>query len=330
MLTCRCFDIDDPLMDDFLAFRQSLYDLKLKPEGIHNKYITKLFVVYNGNTILSRASAILNPVLKYDDQAVGLIGHFESENNLQAVNLLFSEIAEYFKTCNISYLIGPMNATSWHSYRVAEASDEAPVFLDVISKAYYANLFRHNGWQAVAKYLTTSTTNLNIDEQKLEKHFNFFTSKNIQIRPFNINNFQQDLKIIYDISIDSFKGNFLYSEISYEEFSVLYNGIDMIINPEYFLIAEDQNKEPLGFVFCYDNFYEQDIKALVIKSLGRVHRSKARGIGHHLVDMVYKKAKQAGYQKIYHTLMHEDNVSRNINADRHKVYRRYSLFGKAI
>lgn len=331
MFKCDIFDVTDSRAAQFYSLKEQFYsEYKLKPEVIVNNYITKLFVVYSGDQPVCRASAILNPYIRYNSYQCGLVGHFESVEDVEAAGYLFGCVAEYFKNLGVNYIIGPVNGSTWHSYRLAEPSGFPPYLLDVISMPYYPKLFIDNGFEVIACYLTTCTADLSIDKDKYKRHQQYFASKNIVIRPFELQHFVEELKILYDLSVESFRHNFLYSEISFEEFLRLYAGIEEIIRPQYFLIAENVEKQPVGFVFCYDNMYEKGTKALVIKSLGRVNRPEARGLGRHLVDTIYLRAQQEGYKKVYHAMMHERNDSTNIQSSRHQVYRRYSLLGREI
>lgn len=303
--------------EDFLNFPHELYAADpfytTKSEDI--SACDKLFVVKEGEKILARAGF-------FDG---GQLGFFEAENNLDAVKFLFDEVKKYAKSKGFDYLIGPINGSTWKKYRVTLPSNNPPFLLDNYNKPYYAELFEKCGFETIANYTSSICQNLDRDYSRLDKFSSIFEKKGVKIRKFDPNNFERDIRKIYDVSVKSFVNNFLYTPIEFEDFYNMYEPVKAFLNPEWVLLAENEKDEPIGFIFGFDNLYSRDKKSLIIKTLAQIPDYKYRGVGSYLVEFVHKKAHLAGYDNIIHALMHENNVSANILSG--EIYHRYKLYG---
>lgn len=310
--------------EEFLDFALKLYenDPFYKPEIPPQN--AKLFVVKDGETVLSRAALIYNNGISYKGYKTAQVGFLETENNFEAVKFLFDEIKKYAQE-KYEYLITPINGSTWKKYRITLPSSNPPFLLDNYNKPYYAELFDKFGFEVVANYTSTITNNLDKDYSRLEKFEKIFTSKGIKIRPFSPDNFERDIKKIYDISIKSFVNNFLYTPIEFDEFYKMYEPVKQFLNPEWILIAENEQKEALAFIFGFDNLYSREEKSLIIKTLAQIPDYKYRGIGSYLTELLHKKAFIKDYNNVIHALMHENNVSTNILSG--ETYHQYKLYG---
>ena len=303
--------------EDFLAFPHELYvnDPFYITQAEDVSACEKLFVVKEDEKVLCRAGFLSG----------GQLGFFEAENNLEAVKFLLNEVKTYAKSKGYDDLIGPINGSTWKKYRVTLPSDNPPFLLDNYNKPYYDELFKNCGFETIANYTSSICRNLNTDYSRLEKFSSIFEKKGIKIRQFNPEKFEEDIRKIYDISIKSFVNNFLYTPIEFEDFYKMYEPVKNFLNPEWVLLAENENNEAVAFVFGFDNLYSRDKKSLIIKTLAQIPDYKYRGIGSYLVEILHKKANLAGYDNVIHALMHENNVSANILAG--DIYHEYKLYG---
>lgn len=316
--------------DDFLNFAKELYanDGFYLTSSEDISACKKLFVVKNEGKISARAGIIYNENLKYKDYNVLQIGFFEAEDNINAVKFLFEEIKRFAKNSGYDYLIGPINGSTWKKYRVTLPSSNPPFLMDNYNKPYYAKLFEECGFESIANYSSTVCNNLDRDYSRLEKFSKIFEKKGVKIRQFNPENFDEDIRKIYDISTKSFVKNFLYTPIGFEEFYKMYEPVKSFLNPEWILFAENEINEPIAFVFGFDNLFSRDKKSLILKTLAQIPDYKYRGTGSYLIELLHRKAHLSGYDNIIHALMHESNVSANILAG--ELYHEYKLYGVKI
>jgi len=306
--------------DEFLNFPKVLYEndpfYSTKSDDITD--YEKIFVVKEGDTILARAALI-------HTNNMAQIGFFEAENNHEAVKYLFDEIKKYAKTKSYNYLIGPINGSTWKKYRVTLPSNNPPFLLDNYNKPYYAELFEKCGFETIANYTSSICKNLDKDYSRLDKFERIFAQKGIKIRKFNPDRFDEDIRKIYEISIRSFVNNFLYTPIEFKEFYKMYEPVKAFLNPEWILLAENEQDTAVAFIFGFDNLYNRNEKSLIIKTLAQIPDYKYKGIGSYLTEYIHQKAYKAGYNNIIHALMHKSNVSANILAG--ELYHEYKLYG---
>lgn len=311
----------------FCTLTDELYrsDVFYRKQDIPKNY--KYFTVLKNDNAISRACVIYNLELSYQNKKTAQIGYFESYDDIEAVKLLFEEIKKYCKNQNFEYLIGPINGSTFQKYRITLKSENQPFFLDNYNKPYYSDLFEKCGFETIANYTSRVSKNLNRNYSRLEKFEKIYNKNGITIRNFDINNFDSELDKIYEVSVESFKNNFLYTPIHYEEFKMMYKPIKNLVNPEWILFAQDETGKPLAFVFAFDNLYAQNKKSLVVKTLAKISNSKANGIGTYLTELLHYKAYQKNYDEVIHALMYEDNVSANIYGKDSEILQRYKLYG---
>ncbi|MCL2145354.1 MAG: hypothetical protein FWH43_07765 [Endomicrobia bacterium] len=295
-------------LEKFLSLPAEIYEgdpfYTPKPESLPQN--AKLFVI----DAIARAAVI-------QEDGFVKIGWFEAFNEPAAVKFLFDAIKNVYNT----RIIGPINGSTWHKYRVSLPDNKPPFFLDNYNKPYYAQLFESNDFKPLARYISTICKNLNKDYSRVERFEKNLKSKGITVRAFD-----NDLRAIYDISVKSFSDNFLYTPISYEEFQYLYRPVLPLMNPDWALIAEDKDKTPLAFIFALDNLFAKDKKSLVIKTLAKLPDCKIKGLGVYLAEKLYKQAFDSGYSEIIHAFMHEKNNSTNILAQDAELLRKYILY----
>ena len=200
--------------------------------------------------------------------------------------------------------------------------------MDNYNKPYYAALFEQCGFETIANYTSSVSKNLNRDYSRLEKFGKIFEQKGVKIRKFDPQYFERDIRKIYEVSIRSFVNNFLYTPIDFEDFYKMYEPVKSFLNPEWILIAENEQNEAIAFVFGFDNLYNRSEKSLIIKTLAQIPGYKYRGIGSYLIEFLHKKAAVTGYDSIIHALMHENNVSANILTG--ELYHEYKLYGVQV
>ena len=115
-----------------------------------------------------------------------------------------------------------------------------------------------------------------------------------------------DLRLIYNISLHGFEGNFLYSDITYEEFSKLYSPIMPIIDNELVVIAE-VNGTPVGFMFSFIVNGTQ-----ILKSMAVLPKFRSKGIGTKLINHVLIAGQRKGAKTAIAAMISDGNNSSKI------------------
>ena len=333
MLTIQAITTENSLLlEQFKAFPTTLYanDPYWMPSNeAYPETAEQFFLVLETDRIVGRACAMVNPAISYQNNLTGLVGFYECEDNAEASTLLLNAVKQYLTDVGMTYLLGPMNGTTWQKYRLTLPSQNPPFFLDNYHKPWYHGQFVAAGFEPIAHYSSTKIAVANKPYSRL-KAFEADTSQAITIRPFNMEAFEADLHVIYTVSIASFQENFLYTPLSFETFLAQYLPVKALMNPQFVLIAEDAYAQPVGFVFAVDNLFDKTQKSLIAKTIAVLPSFRSNGLGTVLLEKIHQTALNAGYTAVFHALMFESNVSSKILADGSELYQTYQLMGMAL
>ena len=328
------FGLNSPLIKDFMSFPARLYEgdqyYSKRPDLPSAATTPRFFLAFDGEHIIGRACAMINPYITFEKQYTGIIGYYECIDKEESAKRLIDSVTEYLSREKCQYLIGPVNGNTWHSYRWTVPDNGRPFFLDNYHKPWYLSQFLTAGFKPIAEYASTMVNQPFGPFPRLEKFKNYYERKGISIRSINLDNFESDLSAIYSISIQAFQDNFFYSPISWKDFCQLYQSIRPLIKPEFVLLAENSIQEPLGFIFGVTDPYNLSNKTLIIKTVAVVPNPSAKGLGAYMGEKLHQTAHELGYKTVIHALMHEDNVSNNILADISRKFRSYVLLGRAL
>lgn len=326
------FAVGAPRMEAFGAFADELYagdpfwtppdDPPVAPEAA-------CFLVRRGETILGRACGTINPELTHAPQPTALAGWYECADDSDAARALLDAVADHYRERGCGYLLGPINGSTWHRYRVAEPSAGSPFFLDVHTKPWYRDQWLGAGFETVGRYYSTKgIPRLTVGDRALRFEARY-RDRGITIRPFAPDRFDDELRRLHQVSLAGFARSPFYSPIGFEDFQAIYAKVRPLVRPEFVLLAE-RDGEPVGFIFAIPNFLERERRSLIIKTVVVLPDPSVRGLGTLLVEMVYARAASLGYDEVIHALMHESNSSMNVLADQSEPYRSYRLFGRSL
>ena len=284
------------------------------------------FMAMRGSAPVARAAIVPNPLMPPE---TALLGFFEAKNEPEAVSLLFDAMSEYSDKLGKKRLIGPINGSTWQTYRVALPVGE-PFFLDVVSQPYYQMLFEENGFATLADYFS-SKSDLDADAfPKWEEHHRLFTEQGFSIQTLNPAEAEAQLHEIYALSTVGFQNNFLYTPISEELFMKKYLPLLTNADPRFIYLLRDGDNRLAGYHFAIRNILCQNHLELVHKTIALSPELKGRGLGGYLMENCRRDAWHNGYCAVYHALMHIDNISAKFNMGRQREIRRYKLYCKYI
>lgn len=257
---------------------------------------------------------------QFSNYTTACIGDFHADTLQGGKDLLEKAVIE-LKNSGCQYVIGPMNGNTWNSYRVASGGSHIPpFFMEPRNAAFYPEIFEQSGFDIIGRYCSGLVDLASVSDDVV-------MPEGIHIRTFNINSPEQELDIIYQLSRQAFAGNFLYTDVQRPDFMALYKPILPNINPDFILIAENENGEARGFLFAIPDYAQGSHPDRIIV---KTYASLMKGVGRVMLDSIHMKAKHAGYCSAIHALMHDDNISRQRSAQYGQIFRQYFLYGRKI
>ena len=303
------------------------YDLERAPDGL------PFFIVRGASgAVLARAAVWTNPDVRYLGETPGLIGSFECIDDAECAAAVLGACEERIRADGYGRVVGPMNGTTWAPYRLALPEGAPCRFpLEPRNPAYYCALWESLVYRVIANY-TSSSFPLGPDSfPRLEKAKRIMSARGITASDFRPDRLDDELNAIFDVSVVSFRNNYLYAPITREEFFAQYRPIVSRLRPHDAVIGRRADGTPVGFVFGFPNPYAPAGTEYVLKTIAVLPYSDCRGLGGLLVDWMTKSAYEDGFRLAYHALMHEDNISSNMGNHAHaRVCRRYRLYAKDL
>jgi GNAT superfamily N-acetyltransferase len=230
--------------------------------------------------------------------------------------------------------VGPIDGNTWNRYRfITDRGTEPLFFLEPDNPDEWPRHFVEMGFEPLAHYFSAVAEDLSLVDDRVARVEKRLDRAGIAIRPFRVDRFDAELEKIYDVSIASFKDNFLYTPIPLDEFAQQYRPIKSFIKPELVLLAE-RNGMPVGFIFDVPDYAEAQrgnaIDAIIVKTVAVIPGREFAGLGVVLVARAHRLAKDLGYRRVIHALMHESNVSLNISGHYARPFRRYTLYSRKV
>lgn len=288
------------------------------------------FLLRSNGQVCGHGAVTTNPGITVNNTRTALIGWYECTNDNHANQALLQAMLEHCTSIGAQTVVGPINGSTWHSYRFAQSSTASPFFLDVHHKPWYPEHFTNTGFHPLASYHSSTVLLEDVNVSRINEFVEHFSARGITIRSLEMENFVEELRRIYQVSTVAFQNNLFYTPLSEQEALQMYLPLRDIVDPEFVLIAEAEAKRPLGFAFAVPNLLAPKQDSLVIKTVAIRPEPSTRGLGTLLAEMLHERGKQHGYRTAIHALMQDQNSSTNVLRNHSNVIRTYTLYSKEL
>ena len=332
IIETRPGDINFHLFENFPNQIYTADNLRFRaPQTITNRFLQSCYVLMDDNQLMACAALYNNPYLTYQDKKTCTVGNYESINNKNIAMKLFSHLSSEAKKTGAGYLIGPMNGSTWDSYRMSIHHNHPNFFLEPWHHLYYNDHFLNAGFKIIGKYFSSIDTTIKYDNEQVIARENELKNEGVTFRSIDLTEYKKELEKIFEFNTIAFRTNFLYTPLDKEEFIKKYTETKKIIDPDFVVLAEDKNKELIGYFFCIDDLLNTKEKSLIIKTIARHPDKKWKGLGHVIGNIIYRKAAEKKYTSVIHAFMFEQGTSTVISENYFgNIYKNYVLYGKPI
>jgi len=252
---------------------------------------------------------------------------------------LFNKVFEELKKEGIETIIGPLNGTTWNTYRyVTEKGSRRQFLLEPWNEDYSVSLFEKLDFKHLAGYISTVMEGMNSDgrknlNKKIEKLKKFDYYEDIRVESAENKDLLTVLNKVYDLTVEAFKNNFLYSELEREIFLKMYMSYEDKIIKKFFKMLY-LGDELIGYVFGIPDYaelgYKGKIDTIILKTIAVSPIYNGKGMGYILINSLVEEAEKEGYENVIYALMHQSNVSKNIGLLLGNMLRKYTLFIKEL
>lgn len=297
-----------------------------------NPHIKSRFFVQEG---IGRIGAYYSP-----GSETGFLGWYECIDDFQLAKEMLQVASDWLKDQGCTKVIGPMNGSTWYSYRF-NLSSEVPLLLtEPFQPKCYVEHWKSFGFEPSTKYISTYTRLPDLaflDEQQVAKKL---SEVGLELKQLNKAILEEYHDAIYDFLVECFAGNLHFSDVSKEEYDEFSAGFPMILDEVHSYIALDQSGKPISFFSCVLDLYKEvevggipklDSK-IILKTIATHPNWQNKQIGTLIMNTIYHKAKANGIEYVVHALMQADNVSAVAGKRKFptETLVEYALFSKAL
>lgn len=294
-----------------------LYPSTIKPRLTNIQNATCIVTVSDGSELLGFVACYLNS--SYPQHLI--LGNFECENNIEASKMLFDEATKVALDNGRKYLLGPMNGSTWFTYRYS-LENQAPFFMETIHRPYYVDLWQSYGF-AISESYQTNIEDFNT-HTPLPDVQEYLAKRQLSIRKFNKEDTLSELKILHSFCMQLFAENVLFSPISQTNFIALYQPILDYLDEELidFVLEEDK---VVGLFFAVKNHYNPE--QVIVKTIARNPDNKYKGLANIMAANFYKKTMVMGYKSMLNAYFHLDNKSASVSKNYGgRLHQKHALF----
>ena len=287
----------------------------------------------NTGCAAARCSLWRRHVPEYAGHQLGLIGHFAAQAPDAAARIL-SLACDQLSSLGCTMAVGPLDGNTWRQYRlITERGAEPTFFLEPEHPDNWPAYFSHGGFFPLSQYVSTLNSDPGRPDTRLSSVAESIQEQGIEIRPVDLDRFEDELFQIHRVAVESCRNNFLFAPIDACEFSHQYLSLRPYVRPELVLLAERQGLV-IGFVFAIPDVLQsarcRNIDTVILKTLCVLPEYAGKGLGSLLVSRCQEIAVRLGYRRVIHALMQDNNFSTRISSYYARPIRRYALFARYL
>ena len=278
----------------------------------------------------ARCVALINPRLaEADGTPYGQIGWFEATDESAARRVLDAALA-WLAERGCRTALGPMHGSTWHSYRfVTESGDTPPFLLEPSNPPTYPRWWQAHGFLPVAPAYLSSVQDNQAAIELLATGRRAAEERGYRVEHAALGDLSLVLRRVYQMSTEAFRDNPLYSDISWDEFAALYEGIERVLEPTLIHWLRGPDGEVVGFGFGLRDLTAPAPVRSIFKSMAIAPAHQGKGLASALFHEQAVQAVRLGCPVGVRALMAEGNRSFATGRKLNDVVRRYALFSRA-
>jgi GNAT superfamily N-acetyltransferase len=286
-----------------------------------------------GGSLVARCSCWWRDTAALDGQRLGIIGHYAAANATSALALL-GRACDTLAAAGCKTAAGPMDGTTWRRYRfIVDRGSDPVFFLEPDNPDEWPRHWSAAGFSPLATYTSAANEDLTAEDARTDGARARLTAAGISIRRFDSARAVEELRRMFLLSLTAFSRNFLYTPISETEFLAQNSAVLPFVRPELIILAE-RDGALLGFMFALPDLLQArrgaPVDTVIVKTMAVDPSASGIGLGGVLVDLVQRSAREMGFRRTIHALMHETNVSRRISDRYARTIRRYALLSRSL
>lgn len=348
---------DDPnYVPEIYIGQKELLSEKKNPFFRHSK--VQLYLAYKGGKIVGRIAAIQNNEYnKFANANVGYFGMFDVIEDYSVAEKLLDTATTWVKEKGHDSILGPANfSTNDTAGLLVDGFDRPPVIMMVYNKPYYLTFLEKYGFakqmDMLAYHVTEETVNkksvriANMIGERLAK-------KGITVRSVDMKKFKAEVAKIREIYLGAWDKNWGFVPPTPAEFDHLAEGLKLVVDPDFALIAEKDGKA-IAFALAVPDvnviartikkgrllptgifkllFQKKKIKRLRIILLGVLEDYRKLGIEGVFYARIISRGIEKGYNEAEASWILDNNemMKKGVEGVNMVPYKRYRMLEKKL
>lgn len=294
------------------------------------------FACREGNSTPVARIAVSKSVELEGSKSGAAVGFFSG--NTDAMGELLTHVDLWSEANGVSKIFGPMIYNTWFPYRAKMYSHQVGPSgdgqIDYTWEPHQPrgdeNAWQAHGYKVIETYATRALNGLSeftsrqlpALDHSIEQGFTSHSFSSLMSKPADRIRLLNDL---FDLTMDSFKGAFLFLPISREHFHQLYvAGLSEIKDLSMSFLIRSKDGKPAAFSFAFP-----DGRYIVVKTLAVGEEFRGKKLSNAAMALSCQVALGQGLDKMIHALMRRGNISENFGGKSELLWEhQYALFAK--
>ena len=229
--------------------RFSVYD-RISPRYPANDHQeTALWMAYrNGKPVARIGACVDRSFNQFQDLSWAWVGFFESFDDQDAADALFSTACRWASDRGVTECVGPASfTTNDECGLLVEGFEHAPMFITPQNPPYYEHLWVDAGWEQAMDLWgwsvdPRSTTLSDRQRRALDR---LKARGDIELRSMRMDDFDAEVRRFFEVYHSAWARNWGFAPMTEPEVKHLAKNLKQILDPDLALIAEKEGK-PVG------------------------------------------------------------------------------------
>lgn len=252
------------------------------------------------------ATAFIDFRLLEQKEHYGLVGRLEATGP-QAFQKVLGLAEGWLRQQGCQRVAGPIHWSVWHRHRFF-ISGEAPTILEPTNPTWYSEEMQKAGYQPSQEYFSARRKDIPGLLGVIAPALDHTRQSGVEISRLHSGEIESNLRLLHDVSIQSFEESPMAVSLSFEEFRYLYQPY---LDPTSFspiYIARDR-QQLVGYLFAVHDPLRPSV--LLMKTIAVTPAYQRRHIAIALAALAHQEALQAGCTEVEYLLVRTGN---NVNA----------------
>lgn len=280
---------------------------------------------------------------------LGTLGHLDLDADLeadldaiaQAAITLLRQARRYLQRQGCTIALGPMDGSTWQSYRCATDWDQGPPFWgEPQTDPRWLDWLAQAGFTPVARYESRLCRDLGQTWTPRRRRHRLAS---VTLGSAQGHDPEALLAQIYPLVMASFQSQPWFQPLPATVFAQAYRPLLAQVDPRLVQLAwaaekpseepqsGDLGDRPVGFLLALpDALAPVGQPRLIIKTLAIAPSRAYAGLGYPLLEAAHRAGLAQGYDQAIHALMHSQNPSLNLSRRYSQPLREYLLMGASL